>query len=56
MTLSDSAASIDAQRRQGDLSSALRLFVLDRYRGRACDMEARYGIMKCSLIPRVGTA
>ena len=36
--------SIDAQRQQGNLSSALRLFVLNHYRGRACDMEARYGI------------
>ena len=44
MTLSDLAGSIDAQRQQGNLSSALRLFVLNHYRGRACDMEARYGI------------
>jgi len=44
MTMSDLAGSIDAQRQQGNLSSALRLFVLNHYRGRACDMEARYGI------------
>jgi predicted DNA-binding ribbon-helix-helix protein len=31
-TLSDLVASIDADRRQGNLSSALRLFVLDFYR------------------------
>ena len=44
MTLSDLAGSIDAQRQQGNLSSALRLFVLNHYRARVCDMEARYGI------------
>ena len=44
MTLSDLANAIDAQRQHGNLSSALRLFVLNHYRGRVCDMEARYGI------------
>jgi len=46
MTLSDLAGSIDAQRQQGNLSSALRLFVLNNYRARVCDMEARYGIQE----------
>jgi predicted DNA-binding ribbon-helix-helix protein len=32
MTLSDLVASIDAERRHGNLSSAIRLFVLDYYR------------------------
>jgi predicted DNA-binding ribbon-helix-helix protein len=32
MTLSDLVGSIDADRRQGNLSSAIRLFVLDHYR------------------------
>jgi predicted DNA-binding ribbon-helix-helix protein len=32
MTLSDLVASIDTGRHQGNLSSAIRLFVLDRYR------------------------
>jgi predicted DNA-binding ribbon-helix-helix protein len=31
MTLSDLVASIDAERRHGNLSSAIRLFVLDHY-------------------------
>lgn len=31
-TLSDLVGSIDSQRRHGNLSSALRLFVLDHYR------------------------
>jgi predicted DNA-binding ribbon-helix-helix protein len=32
MTLSDLVGSIDGDRRQGNLSSAIRLFVLDHYR------------------------
>jgi predicted DNA-binding ribbon-helix-helix protein len=35
MTLSEIVASIDADRRQGNLSSAIRLFVLDHYRAQA---------------------
>ena len=35
MTLSELVASIDADRRQGNLSSAIRLFVLDHYRALA---------------------
>jgi predicted DNA-binding ribbon-helix-helix protein len=35
MTLSELVASIDAERRQGNLSSAIRLFVLDHYRAQA---------------------
>jgi predicted DNA-binding ribbon-helix-helix protein len=31
MTLSDLVASIDTERRHGNLSSAIRLFVLDHY-------------------------
>jgi len=34
ITLSDLVASIDTDRRHGNLSSAIRLFVLDHYRGR----------------------
>lgn len=32
MTLSDLVSAIDADRHQGNLSSAIRLFVLDHYR------------------------
>jgi predicted DNA-binding ribbon-helix-helix protein len=32
MTLSDLVSSIDSDRHQGNLSSAIRLFVLDHYR------------------------
>jgi predicted DNA-binding ribbon-helix-helix protein len=34
MTLSDLVGSIDAERQQGNLSSAIRLFVLDHYQAR----------------------
>jgi predicted DNA-binding ribbon-helix-helix protein len=40
-TLSDLVASIDADRRQGNLSSALRLFVLDFYRNQLGDLGLR---------------
>jgi predicted DNA-binding ribbon-helix-helix protein len=40
MTLSDLVAAIDAERRHGNLSSAIRLFVLEHYRTRhAGDVE-----------------
>ncbi|MEP9356717.1 ribbon-helix-helix domain-containing protein [Xanthobacter sp. KR7-65] len=35
LTLSDLVATIDSGRTQGNLSSAIRLFVLDHYRGAA---------------------
>ena len=41
MTLSDIVASIDSQRRHGNLSSAIRLFVLDHYRGQSIDTDTR---------------
>ena len=34
MTLSALVGEIDSQRRQGNLSSAVRLYVLDHYRGK----------------------
>ena len=40
VTLSDLVATIDGGRRQGNLSSAIRLFVLDYYRSR-CDDHLR---------------
>ena len=41
LTLSELVASIDGDRRQGNLSSAIRLFVLDHYRGLAGSAGAR---------------
>ena len=40
MTLSDLVATIDGGRHHGNLSSAIRLFVLDHYRNRACGEHA----------------
>ena len=37
LTLSDLVASIDTDRRQGNLSSAIRLFVLDHFRAQMAD-------------------
>jgi predicted DNA-binding ribbon-helix-helix protein len=37
MTLSDLVAAIDSERRHGNLSSAIRLFVLDHYRALATE-------------------
>jgi predicted DNA-binding ribbon-helix-helix protein len=37
MTLSDLVAAIDSERKHGNLSSAIRLFVLDHYRGQPSD-------------------
>ena len=37
LTLSDLVASIDTDRRHGNLSSAIRLFVLDHYRAQTGD-------------------
>jgi predicted DNA-binding ribbon-helix-helix protein len=37
VTLSDLVASIDTDRRHGNLSSAIRLFVLDHYRVHSVD-------------------
>ena len=39
MTLSDLVALIDTERRHGNLSSAIRLFVLDHYRAQVADLH-----------------
>jgi predicted DNA-binding ribbon-helix-helix protein len=41
MTLSDLVGTIDSQRQQGNLSSALRLFVLEFYRSQIPEVEGR---------------
>jgi len=43
MTLSDLVASIDTDRRHGNLSSAIRLFVLDHYRAQIGDSAGTRG-------------
>ena len=44
MTLSTLVDGIDVQRQQGNLSSALRLFVLDFYRSQIPEVEGREGL------------
>ena len=44
MTLSNLVESIDTQRQQGNLSSALRLFVLEFYRSQIPDTESPEGL------------
>ncbi len=39
MTLSDLVGRIDSERKHGNLSSAIRLFVLDHYRARRSELE-----------------
>jgi predicted DNA-binding ribbon-helix-helix protein len=41
MTLSDLVATIDTDRHDGNLSSAIRLFVLDHYRALAAGRRSR---------------
>lgn len=41
MTLSDLVASIDTERHHGNLSSAIRLFVLDHYRSKTASLESK---------------
>jgi predicted DNA-binding ribbon-helix-helix protein len=40
VTLSDLVAAIDGERRYGNLSSAIRLYVLDHYRGQGNGVRA----------------
>jgi predicted DNA-binding ribbon-helix-helix protein len=40
MTLSELVAAIDSERQHGNLSSAIRLFVLDFYRNKLSDHKA----------------
>jgi predicted DNA-binding ribbon-helix-helix protein len=39
MTMSDLVATIDSERKHGNLSSAIRLFVLDFYRAQLSNMK-----------------
>src|SRR5262245_62776868 len=41
MTVSDLIVEIDTQRREGNLSSAIRLFLLDFYRNQVCVLLQR---------------
>ena len=57
MTLSELAAAIDSERQLGNLSSAIRLFVLDFYRGQISEHENRgraREIFANALLPKQG--
>ena len=51
MTLSTLVDGIDVQRQQGNLSSALRLFVLDFYRSQIPEVEGREGLRELTERP-----
>ena len=46
MTLSELVGSVDSQRKFGNLSSALRLFILDHYQHVAKHKPATYGLAR----------
>ncbi len=57
MTLSGLVAAIDSERQLGNLSSAIRLFVLDFYRGQISEHENRgraREIFANALLPKQG--
>jgi len=52
VTLSDLVGSIDSDRQHGNLSSAIRLFVLDFYQGRAAaDGAGRASAVDIMMVP-----
>jgi predicted DNA-binding ribbon-helix-helix protein len=57
MTLSDLVAAIDSERQHGNLSSAIRLFVLDFYRNQLSDHnEGRDGTRGIMIARAASTA
>ena len=52
MKLQDLVTAIDKQRQHSNLSSAIRLFVLDFYRSRASDIEAEVNLHEMHPLPR----
>jgi predicted DNA-binding ribbon-helix-helix protein len=46
MTLSDLVSTIDSDRRHGNLSSAIRLFVLDHYRAQIPTHQADHNVAR----------
>ena len=55
MTLSDLVATIDSERRHGNLSSAIRLFVLDFYRNHMSDGQEGSDGNHQTLVPRAAS-
>jgi len=56
MKLQDLVTAIDKQRQHSNLSSAIRLFVLDFYRSRASDIEAQANLHEMMLATRPWSA
>jgi predicted DNA-binding ribbon-helix-helix protein len=56
MTLSDLVAAIDSERRHGNLSSAIRLFVLEYYRAQLADDKAGRDGARQLTIPRAASS
>ena len=52
VTLSDLVSTIDTDRQQGNLSSAIRLFVLDHYRAQIGDDRSAKGVSREAGITR----
>ncbi len=52
VTLSDLVATIDGGRRQGNLSSAIRLFVLDYYRSQCGGDDSRSELATNGALPQ----
>jgi predicted DNA-binding ribbon-helix-helix protein len=52
VSLSDLVGTIDSQRQQGNLSSALRLFVLEFYRSQVPALEGREGLREMMARPK----
>jgi predicted DNA-binding ribbon-helix-helix protein len=51
LTLSELVAAIDSERRHGNLSSAIRLFVLDHYRSQNAEEKSRLNPSRYLMTP-----
>ena len=56
MTLSELVAAIDSERRHGNLSSAIRLFVLDHYRNQPSEERSGRGATRELIASRPSSA
>jgi predicted DNA-binding ribbon-helix-helix protein len=56
VTLSDLVGTIDSERRHGNLSSAIRLFVLDFYRRQLVDLNKPTDATQPAVLPHAATA
>lgn len=56
MTLSELVAAIDSERRHGNLSSAIRLFVLDHYRNQQSEDRSARGSTRELIASRPSSA